>query len=411
MKSCLLKSADIRRLHSFNFGLDALIFVYAGCVYIFANNFERIDYIDRTLVLVLMACLSFYVVSLYKHGSIFLAFGYFEKLLLLFGGACLLSIFFAVDPYDALYGCRSMVKIICLFTLLHTYCANEHQSDWLLSLMCFSGILVGMYIFLSIGPFAYISKMVTGGRVGGNIMNANVLSMHTGYAAILCFWYAYYKKKIWLYIPMIFSSFLSLGGGSRKAIICLFLGIMFLYLLKGHAAGKAKNIFLMIFVIILMSFVLTRADIFSRVTGRFLTFLNFFYGQGQIDGSTIIRMFMIQRGFQDFLQSPFMGVGIANSHFLATEYVGHNYYLHNNYIELLTSVGLLGTIPYYAMWIYPLYKLWQPALRSDAEAVILETLMVIDLILQFGYVSYNYFPAYILLLAAYIKVQRLGVGK
>ena len=102
-----------------------------------------------------------------------------------------------------------------------------------------------------------------------------------------------------------------------------------------------------------------------------------------------------------------MGVGIANTTFLGLKYTGYYFYMHNNYVELLVSVGIIGTAIYYLLLLYPLIKLFKPALRQDQMAILLEVLLLLMLFLDFGEVTYDSIETYFWILAAHVRVKEL----
>ena len=61
---------------------------------------------------------------------------------------------------------------------------------------------------------------------------------------------------------------------------------------------------------------------------------------------------LIKLGINAFFDSPLLGIGIGNTRLVVLQNMGFDYYLHNNYLEILASVGVLGAIPYYYMWFY-----------------------------------------------------------
>ena len=81
---------------------------------------------------------------------------------------------------------------------------------------------------------------------------------------------------------------------------------------------------------------------FSEVLDRMSNMVEAFTGTGG-DSSTIIRLALVDIGWDLFYQSPITGVGINNpSVYTFFVYGKDNYYLHNNYIELLAGTGVIG---------------------------------------------------------------------
>lgn len=66
----------------------------------------------------------------------------------------------------------------------------------------------------------------------------------------------------------------------------------------------------------------------------------------------------------------------------------YKYYLHNNYVEKLACLGLVGIVIYYSIFIYALYYLLKNIKYRDSEYNICLILLIINLIIDYGVVSY-----------------------
>ncbi|MDD3267588.1 MAG: O-antigen ligase family protein, partial [Burkholderiales bacterium] len=107
------------------------------------------------------------------------------------------------------------------------------------------------------------------------------------------------------------------------------------------------------------------------------------FGQNNLDISSRIRFEMIEVGKTLFLSKPFLGYGIGSFSIVS----GFDAYSHNNYIELLVGLGIIGMVLYYSMIIYIIYKLFiiRKFIDGNPLLAILLSLLVID----YGLVSYN----------------------
>jgi len=333
----------------------------------------------------------------------------FEKIFLLFIAFCAISIPFALNPSDALSRCETLTIYFIILTLIHIYVVKENKLEWLIFALCFAGIALAIYNFYFYGVGTYLEKLASGKRVGGEIMNVNVIGKFCSFSAIICFWYATYKNKIWYYAPMILCTFIALGVGSRKSLSALILGCCMLYLCKGSLRQKLKGVVMVI--LFLSAFVMIlQLPIFERTAQRFEGFVAIFSDSDRVqdtDHSTYLRTLLIKHGLEDFKDSPLMGVGINNAHYLGIKYTGYDFYMHNNYVELLVSIGIIGAVIYYLLLFYPLIKLFRPALNHDGTAILLEVFLVLNLILDVGQVTYANIDNYFLILAAHVKARQL----
>ena len=112
-------------------------------------------------------------------------------------------------------------------------------------------------------------------------------------------------------------------------------------------------------------------------------------GIGKIDSSTITRFNMIRVGWKYFIEHPLIGCGIGNSRYIVGEALGKFTYFHNNFIELLASVGIFGFISYYSIYAYLLWNLYKIFIKdNNTKALILFVILLVQLMLDFGMVSY-----------------------
>ena len=387
----------------FFFDLFPKFFLFAYLIYFCTFNYSLELNPALKTAANLSALIFFGLFIIFRLKCIF--FGVFEKSFAMFLAICVLSIFFAIAPDETAYRCSALFFIFFIVMFLHTYLAKIDGLELFIFALCAGGISLAAYNFYYYGPAVYLTTLGSK-RIGAEIMNVNTIGNFTSMSTLICFWYVYYKKKIYYIVPMLMCALVSLGVGSRKSVVFLILGCCLLYILKGGARQKLMNLIFML--ISLAGFIaLLQTPLFGRTAERFTTFIFLFTGDAPVDHSTALRVAMVEGGLKDFLQSPFMGVGLDNTHYLTRKYIGEDFYLHNNFVELLASVGLLGTLPFYFLRFYPIVKLIQPALNHDAEAILLESLLIIHVVLDFGQVSYIGTETYFYTLAGYLKVAKL----
>lgn len=100
------------------------------------------------------------------------------------------------------------------------------------------------------------------------------------------------------------------------------------------------------------------------------------------DSSFRTRTEMIQQGLQLWKQSPLFGNGLDAFQGLS----GQGTYAHNNYVELLCDIGLIGTLLFYALYAQVLVRAARaPRLLGLYCGVFVLMLLLAD----FGYVSYK----------------------
>lgn len=386
---------------------DILLFAYVIFLYVWNYSIglsSVLKYGTHFLVLVF-----FFLFAIFKLRCIIIS--PFEKLFLSFIIFCGLSALFAIDRESSLKMCATLFVYFMIMTSIHIYVAKKDKLDWFIFSLCFGGIALALYNFYFYGVGNYLLKLASGIRVGGEITNVNTIGRFCSFSAIICFWYALYKDKVQYYAPMILCTFIALGSGSRKSLVALLFGCCVLYLLKGSLRQKLTGIVRMLIFLIGFMMIL-QLPLFERISTRFERFASVFDDSSStaVDNSTYLRSMFIKYGLEYFLSSPFMGVGINNAHFIAFRATGYDYYLHNNYVELLASIGIIGTLIYYLLYLYPISKLLRPALNHDKAAALLEIFLILDMLLDFAEVSYLNIDNYLLILAAHLKVNQQKSG-
>ena len=106
------------------------------------------------------------------------------------------------------------------------------------------------------------------------------------------------------------------------------------------------------------------------------------------------------------------GVGINNpSVYTFFLYGKENYYLHNNYIELLAGTGIIGLLAYYSMYLYVAYNLIRYRDFHSNEYVMVLILFLSQIVMDMGMVSYESKSTYFYMMLFYLEVQMLRKGR
>ncbi len=112
-----------------------------------------------------------------------------------------------------------------------------------------------------------------------------------------------------------------------------------------------------------------------------------------MEKSTLERKEYIQRGLEFFSNHPFKGIGIDTFRY----YYGG--YSHNNFVELLLGVGLIGEILYYSIFVLLFVKIYH--MNNRNLKIYLFSIVFAILMIDMGSVSY--YDKLILLMLIYIS--------
>ena len=237
-------------------------------------------------------------------------------------------------------------------------------------------------------------------RVGGEIVNENTLAIFLALSAVILFGLYLKIKKIFYIIIFFALVVLNVITGSKKGLMDLAIGIFLtLFFAAANDKGK-KNRLLKWTAMITIAFIITyfawQLPVFDVVRTRFELMFGFLSGKSNIiDYSTLERQKMIEEGVQQFYKTPILGIGIGATSYLTMQFLGRATYLHNNYIELLATGGIVGTLFYYSSILKIGIKNWNNRCKSYANQYSCIILIII-LINDFAAVQYFSKLTYIL---------------
>ena len=176
-----------------------------------------------------------------------------------------------------------------------------------------------------------------------------------------------------------------LASQSKKAILCLLLGL-FLMLIMKYRHKKIVGVLVLCFAGVAVIYI-SQLPVFSAIMHRFTNALGTMTGSNldSRDWSTFYRMQMIEEGLNLFNQHPLIGYGTDTYQFVSS----FGTYSHNNYIELLVNNGLIGFIAYYWVYLVIIGVLLKRVIKyNDDKAIVLLAIIVEQLLMDYGSVNY-----------------------
>lgn len=283
------------------------------------------------------------------------------KCLYYFTVFCYFSRFWAWNEYLVVNYAKFLVPIMIFMVICVNYFIKIRSTKACLYAISFSGLALSVYGIVKNGGFASFYALATqeGNRIGtGGDMNVNAIGMICAYSVVVLIYYAMFKKRYLCYIISVLPFMTSVATGSRKSIILIVVGILTLMLLsQKDKKGIQKYIKLFILLLILcvgIQFVLS-LDIMSTVRMRMEIMLDGFFGSSTAiihNESTRMRAQLIKVGWQQFKETPFIGVGFGNARVANWNRMGVYAYSHNDYIEHLVNGGIVSILLYYLTIVY-----------------------------------------------------------
>lgn len=293
---------------------------------------------------------------------------------------------------------KNGLKVFCILVYL------QDNSPYKLILMIgISGLVCGSALLLRFldSNMVYDNlKYATNSRIGSDIAGGNVnivaLNMCFAFSSWLFFTQLDLKKYVTFisYLCLIFVAGTSLLTGSRK-ILLFFVSAFIL----AHTKLSVKNRMIGILGIIVLYISLMNIEPLYYLIGHKIDIFSGSDAYEMYDVSDESRWHLFLESLNVFINNPF-GVGFGN--------VAHNLgvYAHNNYTEVLASIGIFGFISYYSIYFYSLLKVLKK--RYDTLCNYIFYTLIGLMIVEFGQVT-CYYSAFFIFIPITSKIMRKQV--
>ena len=332
-------------------------------------------------------------------------------LILVFIAYTAVSGLWAINASRAIEKTKTLLEILLMvFVLYNHYRQHDDGVKMALQDIKLSSFVIVIYTLLFYGVAQLMLMAMAEDRLDGEFANVNTIGILAALGTIIQLdeWIGKKKFSLWV-LFCVPSLFLIAVTQSRKALVMVGMGLALILWFRNINSGNFfKTLFRLILYVgigvAVVSFILS-LPVFSGIMLRMETLLNSFTGEGKVDSSTLVRQEMVEIGIQTFLKYPFFGVGIGNSNELVKLYLHHDAYLHNNFIELLASGGIVGFLIYYSMYIYLIVQFWKYRKQKNDQYVICLTLMLVLLAMDYGRVSYYAKTQYIFLMTMFLQTN------
>lgn len=318
---------------------------------------------------------------------------------ILFIGFVLISSLWAMQPSDTVIMTRTLTRTFICAYMVYISFLNVKQFDTvsLLKAVMWAGYIVSLYTLLFYGLDTIIAAGSSSSlRVDNEFANVNTIGMTCALSCVIQINFKYLRPKDHLFpsaLLMIPSMVVVAATQSRKALVFLIAGTLGYAFVKAQNSRKSIFIkgFKILFWILILAFVLywiLQLEVFDGIRDRMERMLNAVFGNGNADHSTILRNNLRTLGLTWFLKYPIGGIGMANPHILARDYLNFNAYLHDNFAELLCGGGIIGFCLYYAMYVYLFSQLWKYRKVDKQRVAFFALWLGLMLIMNYGMVTY-----------------------
>ncbi len=364
--------------------IDIAWFVYL----IFMNTYYNIPRIPMLLVIV-VTFLSFLIMTRDNYAH----FAYYLKQLnicyvyLSFFVYVLLSSLWRMNPRSSTFSLENeMFRLVFLFFSLGIYCTDWEKCKKMMYMILFSTAYFSI-IYLATSPFETYGTTNMGGITFIWRNTASYTGMSVGFLGVYLIGETKKKStKVLVIASIIICIAMALITGSRKGIIQILLYFALFVLLKKGIGKKIKALILIIAMLYIGMYVIQKYDYLGAA---YIERMMGLFDSKYDDGSVEARGFLMQTGIDIFKQRPIFGAGPdAVRSYLG--YIGNSRvtYSHSNYIELLASFGVVGTIIYY--WYLIKQTIVAYFLKNKDSFLVYATgILITMLILDYFMMSYS----------------------
>ena len=245
------------------------------------------------------------------------------------------------------------------------------------------------YVFIISVTIAFLYGLLTQGnsavvvirnRIVGTAGDPNQIAVFGAFSIIFAGYLLMIEKKSLIKIFLIALITILIIGiiktQSRQGLLLIVISaITFLVVSNLHQFKNSDNkkriiikfilIFFVSFIIIsIILYFFKQSDYYYRIQAL-VAFIKISFGSSSdnitkmIDYSAYERKKLILFGIRIWLDHPLIGVGLDNFRVVIKEYwpISNRLYSHNNYIELLSTIGTVGTVLYYGIYFSIIKKI------------------------------------------------------
>ena len=276
----------------------------------------------------------------------------------LFIGFCFFSILWSASLSNSWSRVLSLSLMLAYYLALTNfvlaYIGSRARLYLFAKVLVISSLFAAVYLLLT-------SDWQSGTRINGVIGDSNQASAYLAYAIPVAL-YCESKKLLpkLLIVVDVIAIIVAIGVmGSRTGIIVALFGIILYWIIcsiqKGIISLRLITTTLLIImaVVIICNFIMTNKVAYDIIGRRFESLFDILSGGvSKInEGSYYERQALYDLAIELFTSHPVIGVGIdAYSSFAAISI--RNTFSHNDYLQLLSCVGIVGFSLYYAQHVY-----------------------------------------------------------
>ena len=325
---------------------------------------------------------------------------------------CFLSIVWAVDTKPVINSMKNLVVHFTILILLRSSIRTREDIMTVFKVILLSVVINSVYLLFTGASVLEEAKLVETGaaRLGEEgDWNANGIGFMTSTAMLISLYFFKEGKKNYVKLInvciIVLTCTVTLLTGSRTAILKVAMGFA-LFSYFSSKGKRFKAVLVILVLLFVLYYVMMYVPLFYSIIGwRMEGLIAMFTGVGEIESSADIRDKFIGDAIERWKESPILGHGLDCYRRVNT--IKRNYYSHNNFVELLADLGLVGFIAFYVAHIKNLFTLFNFK-KDDSMKWFLITAILVVLLSDYGTVSYHNLltMTLIMLTFAYLRIHK-----
>lgn len=245
----------------------------------------------------------------------------------------------------------------------------------------------------------HIEEFLIGERLGvslneegdDRVWNSNSIGVGLCFALFAGFiLFVLQKKKPLIRAFYYITAFIMIVGvlltGSRKSLLIMLMPFVY-FIYKREKKHFLFFVLLASLIMFLFYEIIMNVEFFYETIGVRMEDMMAILSNDTTGDEDTSRIQLINLGIDNFFDNPILGVGANNFRVLSeTIYPGRNFYAHNNYIELLVDVGIIGFLVYYSAYYYLFLNL-----KDSQDPLSLWAKLFLYILLFLGFVEVLYY--------------------
>ena len=298
-----------------------------------------------------------------------------------------ISLFWTIDKTYTLQLLKDMFYTFFFILVVLFYITDLEKSKKIMSLFVLTCVYTSMLILIFnwqlIGSDAF-------GSITGLYFNRLALLLCNGIFFSL---YLYLKNHQSRYIltSILFYFIIYLTGSRKSLVMPLIFICLFLMLGIGKDKKKFKQAITIIIGVLAVSILVISVN--SSLRERMIDLVQSLFNPGIVtDGSIRERAYFRETAIDLFMKKPITGVGLNGFRaYLNLISYRHVTYSHCNYLEILATLGVLGFLIYYFLYILILKNSLKNFKANNLEKKLCLAFIIVEVVFEYGFVSFYFF--------------------